>query len=68
MPWAMILSIVYNFSFCCELRRCRESPTSIFLLFLHESAYLANWEIILQISKIFKFRIFLYFSTNRRIW
>ena len=35
-----ISSIVYNFSFCCELQKCRESPTWIFLLCFSTNRYI----------------------------
>ena len=66
-----ILSIVYNFSFCCVLQRCRESPTWIFYYISPRIStfgklwnYLANFKNF----KIPQTRIFMYFSTNRRIW
>ena len=51
-----ISSVAFNFSFCSELRRCRESPTWIFLLCFFTR------------SKIGQTWIFLYFSTNWHIW
>ena len=39
-----ISSIVYNFSFCCELQKCRESPTWFFLLCFSTNRHI--WQIV----------------------
>ena len=51
-----ISSIVYNFSFCCELRRCRKSPTSIFLLRFSTNRHI--WRIVRFCCKVQKFSNF----------
>ena len=51
-----ISSIVYNFTFCCELRRCRESPTWIFLLCFFTNPHI--WRIVRLSCKFQKFSNF----------
>ena len=51
-----ISSIVYNFSFCCELQRCRESPTWIFLLCFSTNRHI--WKIVRLSCKFKKFSNF----------
>ena len=48
-----ISSIVYNFSFCCELQRCRESPTWIFLFCFSTNRHI--WRIVKLSCKLQKF-------------
>ena len=45
--------IVYNFSFCCELQRCRELPTWIFLLWFSTNRHI--WRIVRLSCKFQKF-------------
>ena len=51
-----ISSIVYNFSFCCELRRCRESPICIFLLRFSTNRHI--WRILRLLCEFQKFSNF----------
>ena len=51
-----ILSIVYNFSFCCELQRCRELPTWIFLLCFFTNRHI--WRIVKLSCKLKTFSNF----------
>ena len=52
-----ISSIVYSFSFYCELRRCRESPTWIFLLCFSTNRHI--WQIVRLSCKFQKFSNFI---------
>ena len=51
-----ISSIVYNFLFCCELQRCRESPTWIFLLCFSTNRHI--WQIMRLSCEFQKFSNF----------
>ena len=51
-----ISSIVYNFSFCCELQRCRELPTWIFLLCFSTNRHI--WRIVRLFCKLKTFSNF----------
>ena len=51
-----ISSIVYNFSSCCELQKCRESPTWIFLLCFSTNRHI--WRIVKLSYKFQKFSNF----------
>ena len=51
-----ISPIFYNFPFCCELERCRESPTWIFLLCFSTNRHI--WRIVKLSCKFQKFSNF----------